>query len=372
MRPNPYIVQILKYATLTLLVCAGILASIVLLRSMETTLPLAGRLVTSQQRGVIPTVRFDEARAIDGFSAPADTHVFFTVPQGTRMTRVAFLGGPDFDLERYWGYCPDGTEDENKAKGLRGKKMYTGQFFYSLGERKAQVSESKAADDDILGLLDETNREPKKAPASIAEIFYGGQLCYLMSSVILPVAVDSDGDELNNKREQSFGTNPNNPDTDGDGIPDGMEVFTTKTNPLLADTDRDGLSDSCEDNNKNGTMEKDETSPLVADTDRDGLCDGNGLGLGCPEPRRMGCAVDAPGTSGCAVRLTSPVKGEDMNQNCVVDEDETDPRKAETFGIPDWQYKWQKLQTQLGNRKTVSSSSSSSVTIPIPLQPQGN
>ena len=47
-----------------------------------------------------------------------------------------------------------------------------------------------------------------------------------------------------------------------------------------------------------------------------------------------------------------------MNQNCQVDRDskdggksETDPTKPETFGIPDWQYKWNVFQSQQGKRK---------------------
>jgi len=36
--------------------------------------------------------------------------------------------------------------------------------------------------------------------------------------------VDSDGDGLVNSLEMAYGTNPNNPDTDGDGIPDGKDV----------------------------------------------------------------------------------------------------------------------------------------------------
>lgn len=37
--------------------------------------------------------------------------------------------------------------------------------------------------------------------------------------------LDSDGDGLSDEEEESLGTNPNDPDTDDDGIPDGAEVF---------------------------------------------------------------------------------------------------------------------------------------------------
>lgn len=46
-------------------------------------------------------------------------------------------------------------------------------------------------------------------------------------------ARDSDNDGLSDRREQALGTDPNNPDTDGDGIRDGRD-----------DSDGDGLPDS--------------------------------------------------------------------------------------------------------------------------------
>ena len=57
---------------------------------------------------------------------------------------------------------------------------------------------------------------------------------------------DPDRDGLTNLQEFTLGTNPNNPDTDGDGLNDGDEVNTYHTNPLLADTDGDGIPDGVE------------------------------------------------------------------------------------------------------------------------------
>ncbi len=78
---------------------------------------------------------------------------------------------------------------------------------------------------------------------------------------------DWDDDGLTNSREREIGTDPNNPDTDGDGLKDGEEVFTYFTNPLKPDTDGDNLNDYDE-------VFKHHTNPTLADTDIDGLNDG--------------------------------------------------------------------------------------------------
>lgn len=57
---------------------------------------------------------------------------------------------------------------------------------------------------------------------------------------------DPDRDGLTNLQEFQTGTDPNNPDTDGDGLIDGDEVNKYRTNPLLADTDGDGIPDGVE------------------------------------------------------------------------------------------------------------------------------
>ena len=52
---------------------------------------------------------------------------------------------------------------------------------------------------------------------------------------------DDDNDRLSDFDEFFAGTDPLNPDTDGDGLLDGEEVSTYFTNPLVADTDGDSL-----------------------------------------------------------------------------------------------------------------------------------
>jgi hypothetical protein len=57
---------------------------------------------------------------------------------------------------------------------------------------------------------------------------------------------DPDHDGLTNLEEFQNGTDPHNPDTDGDGLSDGDEVHIFHTNPLVVDTDGDGIPDGLE------------------------------------------------------------------------------------------------------------------------------
>ena len=57
------------------------------------------------------------------------------------------------------------------------------------------------------------------------------------------LSADPDGDGLTNDLERQYGTDPNNPDTDNDGLKDGEEVNTYGTSPVDYDTDGDGTID---------------------------------------------------------------------------------------------------------------------------------
>src|SRR6266481_125578 len=57
---------------------------------------------------------------------------------------------------------------------------------------------------------------------------------------------DPDHDGLTNLQEFQNGTDPHNPDTDGDGLTDGQEVLMYHTAPLLFSTDGTGISDGIE------------------------------------------------------------------------------------------------------------------------------
>ena len=77
---------------------------------------------------------------------------------------------------------------------------------------------------------------------------------------------DPDADGLTNAQEAALGTNPNDFDTDDDGLGDGDEVNTYSTSPLVADSDGDGLGDGVE-------VLSVGTNPLNPDTDGDAVSD---------------------------------------------------------------------------------------------------
>lgn len=77
---------------------------------------------------------------------------------------------------------------------------------------------------------------------------------------------DTDGDGFSNCMEVLMGTNPNSVDSDGDGLTDAQEILRYGTDPTNPDSDNDGLKD--------GLEVQLGTNPLDPDTDQDGWLDG--------------------------------------------------------------------------------------------------
>ena len=92
------------------------------------------------------------------------------------------------------------------------------------------------------------------------------------------VQVDTDGDGLYDDEEGAFGSDPNNIDSDQDGLSDGDEVHTYGSSPTSMDTDGDMLPDY------NEVMQQG-TDPANSDTDGDGLSDQTSSVMQAPTPR---------------------------------------------------------------------------------------
>lgn len=149
---------------------------------------------------------------------------------------------------------------------------------------------------------------------------------------------DSDGDGLPNQQEVDIGTDPFNPDTDGDGLSDGEEVLRRGTDPLNPDSDGDSLTDGEEvlqrgtdplnpDTDGDGLNDGDEvrrgTDPLNPDTDGDGLTDGDEIQRGT-DPLNPDTDADKL-NDGDEVRLGTNPLNPDTDNDRLIDGDETPP-----------------------------------------------
>jgi hypothetical protein len=116
---------------------------------------------------------------------------------------------------------------------------------------------------------------------------------------VQPFLSDTDGDGLYDTEEIVRGTDPNNPDSDGDTLIDGAEISIFGSDPTLGDTDGDLVSDSIEvglgedpaeftaygkDTDNDGIPDDYElrlgTDPNAPDTDGDGYLDGFEIAVG--------------------------------------------------------------------------------------------
>jgi outer membrane protein OmpA-like peptidoglycan-associated protein len=143
-------------------------------------------------------------------------------------------------------------------------------------------------------------------------------------------SADPDKDGLTNDQEKEFGTDKNNPDTDGDGLTDGEEVLKYKTSPTKADTDGDGLNDGQEVNQY-------KTDPLKADSDGDGLSDGDEVLKYKTDPLKADSDGDGLSDGDEVLKYkTDPLKadsdGDGLTDGQEVLKYKTNPLKADTDG----------------------------------------
>ena len=150
-------------------------------------------------------------------------------------------------------------------------------------------------------------------PGSPTQEICGDNLDQDCNGVLNNGCTDTDGDGLFDDEEAVIGTDPNDADTDDDGVPDGQEPSLTE------DTDGDGL-----------------VSALDPDSDNDGLYDGTELGLDCSNPATNTaaghCIPDADGGATTTDPLDADTDdggvtdgNEDADHDGAVDAGETNP-----------------------------------------------
>jgi outer membrane protein OmpA-like peptidoglycan-associated protein len=173
----------------------------------------------------------------------------------------------------YGGAAPNNAAGKYKKTGIEfplgiGFETYMTDDLVLNGHVTYRITNTDYLDDLADSLYAGPNQSATQgkyagSPGSDKLLTFGLGLTYYILG-----ETDYDHDGLSNERERILGTDPRNPDTDGDGISDGDEVNKYHTNPLKVDTDGDGLSDYDE-------IFKYHTDPLKADTDGDGLNDGD-------------------------------------------------------------------------------------------------
>ncbi|MEO1010021.1 MAG: gliding motility-associated C-terminal domain-containing protein [Bacteroidota bacterium] len=140
---------------------------------------------------------------------------------------------------------------------------------------------------------------------------------------------DEDNDGLLGGLEAALGTDPNNPDTDGDGINDGEEVGPDVDNPL--DGDNDGIIDALDsnilDSDMDGVVDQLDPAnenPCVPNRDN-GQCDFDGDGISDPDEVANGTDPDDPcdpnSTPDCDAPIDLEVSKEVDNQDALVGEE---------------------------------------------------
>ncbi len=158
-----------------------------------------------------------------------------------------------------------------------------------------------------------------------------------------PTLTDSDGDGLDDgAEEQAHQTDPNNPDSDGDGLLDGLEIDPWGMDPLNPDSDGDGLPDGWEaDTDGDGLVDFREvnefkTDPRNPDTDGDGLSDGDEIDVYRTNPHNPDTDGDGLSDGDEALAKTDPRKadtdGDGLSDGSEVHTNGTNPTLADSDG----------------------------------------
>lgn len=194
---------------------------------------------------------------------------------GLTDSEEATLGTDPNDADTDGGGVNDGTEVSNGTDPLDASDdVPSSTGTDSDGDGLTNVQEAalgtdpndKDTDDDGLSDGQEVNTygtDPRKADTDGGgmsdgdEVEQGKNPLNSSDDSFTPTADDSDGDGLSNAREAVLGTDPNDKDTDNDGLTDYQEDKIYNTDPLDGDTDGDGYNDGDEVASGTDPLDKD-------------------------------------------------------------------------------------------------------------------
>ena len=173
---------------------------------------------------------------------------------------------------------------------------------------------------------------------------------------------DTDRDGLTNGQELEIGTDPENPDSDGDGIIDGFDVGDSPGEAIACVTDADCPSTPCiaglcevdvprADSDQDGLLDEDEyvlgTDPYNADTDGDGVIDSQDADSFNRSDSDQDGLVDAD-----EVQLGTDPYNADTDGDGIIDSQDEDSFRGVPSGDSDGDGVPDDLEVQLGTSPT--------------------
>jgi Bacterial TSP3 repeat len=210
-------------------------------------------LATSLWTGAV-SAQTESASAEDGApasEAPAETAPAPTVPLGANLTPPLGALPPGPVIPSAAGSGQPGSSNVSMAPGT----LTAG--VAREGANAVRAPEAEPAPAPVA----------EAAPEPVADTTVAEPSEPVAADIAVASAEDRDGDNYLDTLEVEAGLDPDNPDTDGDGVADGDEVTIYLTDPHAWDTDGDGLSDGEE-------LFATNTNPLLWDTNGNGTSDG--------------------------------------------------------------------------------------------------
>jgi hypothetical protein len=192
--------------------------------------------------------------------------------------------------------CPDDPYNDKDNDGICEGIGFNPLFKTGDRDNCPNISNPDQADSNDNGTGDACEQIPPSEEGNICN-----QNCTTVN--------DPDSDGLSDTEEAVLGTDPNNPDTDGDGILDGIDNCPLTANADQKDTDGDGIGDACDtDADGDGILNAVDNCPLVANVDQADMnqdsegdaCDEDidGDGLTNAEEIALGTSPTNPDTDG--------------------------------------------------------------------------
>jgi hypothetical protein len=199
-----------------------------------------------------------------------DTPVRPVVPEPNKPEPLQINGNWHYNIVEKKSYWKLSWDRISRAREYR---IYRGE------ERDGEYTLiAKISDKSETAFIDDTLSYTKEYYYYVTFLYSNERETEPSNIVVVDYDSDTDKDGLSDILEYQLGTDVNNPDTDGDGLPDAYEVYVTATDPTLKDTDGNGIPDGEEDRDEDGLTNLQElkygTHPRVADTDGDGWLDG--------------------------------------------------------------------------------------------------